>query len=360
MENKIKKMATRIENPFTLEQFIEDRGIIEFVRWYDSKILSLNPEFQRSYKWSKKQASELIESFLLGLPVPNIFLYKENNQRLVIDGVQRLTTIIGFFKNRWYCKEGDKKDENGIRYCDGFALDFRDNKSDLLDYKWQGKTIETLEQDDKLRLENFSQLRVATIKQEDPNDNTSIYYLFERLNSGGTKLTSMEVRNSIYRGKLLDKLKEISQNETFRSLVRKNKDDKNDETIYEEVLLRIFAFYDGLDKYLNDTTLVKFLNDYCKQHKNADENWLQSKAEIFNDAINNSKFIAFIQKFMASKSNSILEALFVIYFRSGGKINLQVDAQNITGCLKNLPKSGTYSSNNIKRRFEEIEKLIKQ
>ena len=115
-----------------------------------------------------------------------------------------------------------------------------------------------------------------------------IYYLFERLNSGGTKLTSMEVRNSIDRGKLLDKLKEISQNETFRSLVRKNKDDKNDETIYEEVLLRIFAFYDGLDKYSNDTTLVKFLNDYCKQHKNADDNWLQSKAEIFNDAINNS------------------------------------------------------------------------
>lgn len=59
MENKIKKMATRIENPFTLEQFIEDRGIIEFVRWYDSKILSLNPEFQRSYEWSKNRQANL-------------------------------------------------------------------------------------------------------------------------------------------------------------------------------------------------------------------------------------------------------------------------------------------------------------
>lgn len=360
MENKIKKMATRIENPFTLEQYIEDRGILEFVRWYDSKILSLNPEFQRSYKWSKKQASELIESFLLGLPVPNIFLYKENNQRVVIDGVQRLTTIIGFFKNRWYCKEGDKADDNGIRYCDGFALDFRDNKSDLLDYKWQGKTIETLEQEDKLRLENFSQLRVITIKQEDPNDNTSIYYLFERLNSGGTKLTSMEVRNSIYRGKLLDKLKEISQNETFRNLVRKNKDDKNDETIYEEVLLRIFAFYDGLDLYSNDTTLVKFLNDYCKQHKNANDKWLSDKVDLFNNAINNSQFIAFIQKFMTSKSNSILEALFVIYFQNDGKINLHIDTKKIEECLKGLPKSGTYSAKNIKTRFKDIAELIQQ
>lgn len=352
--NKNKTMATRIENPFTLEQYIEDRGIIEFVRWYESGVLSLAPEFQRNYKWSKKQASELIESFLLGLPVPNIFLYKENNKRTVIDGVQRLTSIIRFFQNKWYSK--DKKTGKIIET--EFELDFRDDeKKDMeYEYKWQGKTINTLSSDDKIRLENFSQLRVTTIKQEDPNDNTSIYYLFERLNSGGTQLTSMEVRNSIYRGALMNKLKELSKNETFKKLVRKNKDDKNDETIYEEVLLRIFAFYDNFKTYSKDITLVKFLNDYCKQNRNPSEDWISTRETLFKNALKNNDFIALIKKILKTKNNGILETLFVLFFQY--TFNFNLDETKIDKCLNDLPKSATYSDINLKKRFQVLENLI--
>lgn len=185
MENKNTKMATRLDNAFKLEQFVEDRGIYEFVRWFDSGVLDLKPDFQRSYKWTKKQASELIESFLLGLPVPNIFLYKDGHRRIVIDGVQRLTTIIKFFKNEWTLPNGK---------TERFTLDFREDKNDqsVDDYRFQGRNIDTLSDDDKHQLNNFSGLRVTTIKQENPDNTESIYYLFERLNTGGTKLTPME------------------------------------------------------------------------------------------------------------------------------------------------------------------------
>ena len=147
--------------------------------------------------------------------------------------------------------------------------------------------------------------------------------------------------------------------------MRKNKDDKHDETIYEEVLLRIFAFYDDFEKYQKDITLVKFLNDYCKINQNPSEEWLEKREKYFTNAMQNKDFISLVKKILKTKNNSILEALFVLFIKHTYSssifkktINFNLHDVNINECLKQLPKSATYSSTNVKKRFESIENLI--
>ncbi|MFC2042413.1 DUF262 domain-containing protein [Chloroflexota bacterium] len=138
------------------------------------------PRFQRGWVWSPAQASRLVESFLLGLPVPSIFVYKEvSGKQIVIDGQQRLRTIWGFF--------------DGV-LPGGSPFYLRG-----VDPQWNGKKYENLNETDRIRFRD-SILRVVIVEQLDPEDTTSIYHIFERLNTGGTGLTPQEVRNSSYHG----------------------------------------------------------------------------------------------------------------------------------------------------------------
>ena len=155
----------------------------------DRKEQLLIPEFQRKYVWTIVQARKLIESFLLGLPVPGVFLYKERdtNRLMIIDGHQRIMTAIRFFKE-----------------------DFADKKFRLKNVheKWDGKCFSDLDDSDQNLLRD-TVLRATIIQQMDPNDDSSQYHVFERLNTGGTNLNPMEVRKCVYFGdyfKLLEKL----------------------------------------------------------------------------------------------------------------------------------------------------------
>src|SRR3989338_3231174 len=143
----------------------------------------IRPDFQRKYVWKEKQASKLVESFLLGLPVPGIFLAKDKDSGnlLIVDGQQRLRTIQAF-------REGKYPDKDEPFYL----IDVQD--------KWQNKTYKELEPVDRKRFDD-SILRATIIRQVDPKDNTSVYHIFERLNTGGTILQNQEVRNCVYYGK---------------------------------------------------------------------------------------------------------------------------------------------------------------
>ena len=135
------------------------------------------PPFQRGFVWTHPQSSKLIESFLLGLPVPEIFTYKEpDDTLLVIDGQQRLRTICGFF--------AESLPGGGRFYLKG------------VDPRWEGKLYSTLEEDERRRF-RVAILRMVTVEQLDPADNKSVYHIFERLNTGGTGLTPQEVRNEV-------------------------------------------------------------------------------------------------------------------------------------------------------------------
>jgi uncharacterized protein with ParB-like and HNH nuclease domain len=151
------------------------------------------PKFQRRFVWTQAQSSKLIESFLLGLPVPPIFLYIEpkTEKMLVVDGQQRLRSLAYFFEGSF-----GEEDRHGNRVV--FRLVGLNEKS-----PFNGKTFKDIQDTDNpsFRRLNDAVLRSFVIKQLKPDDHTSIYHIFERLNTGGTFLTGQEIRNCVYAGR---------------------------------------------------------------------------------------------------------------------------------------------------------------
>ena len=149
--------------------------------------------FQREFVWKKSQADRFIESLLLGLPVPSIFLVKEPNGKfLVLDGQQRLRTLQSFYDGIF---EGIEFKLSGVQT------------------QWIGKTYSTLHPEDRRRLDN-SILHAIIVRQDEPNeDQSSIYLIFERLNSGGTILQPQEIRVALYHGEFAALLGELNKDE---------------------------------------------------------------------------------------------------------------------------------------------------
>lgn len=207
------------------------------------------PTFQRRYVWSLIRASKLIESFLLGLPVPQIFLYREINQDLlVVDGQQRLKSIFYFFNGKF---------DNGKKFI-----------LKTVKPRWEGKTFEKLEEIDKRRIKN-SVLRATIFEQQDPKDNSSIFEIFERLNTGGMALNEQEVRNCVIRGEINKFLEELNNYQDWRRLLNKESPDTRMKDI--EMILRFFSLYKdkGWQKYKKP--MKDFITEFMRNNRDIDE-----------------------------------------------------------------------------------------
>lgn len=196
------------------------------------------PNFQRAYVWDQIRASKLVESFLLGLPVPGVFLYKERatNKLLVIDGQQRILSAIRYFE--------------GIFNGRVFQLQ-------KVDTRWEGKTFQELLERDQLQLHD-SVLRATVVQQLDPDDNTSVYHIFERLNTGGVKLSPMEIRKCVYSGTFFQLLETLNQNTDWQTILGRIDPDKRLRDV--ELVLRFLAMRDGWMKY--EKPMKSFLNAF--------------------------------------------------------------------------------------------------
>lgn len=242
-------------------------------KWKAEEILI--PDFQRGFVWKQVQASKLIESFLVGLPVPAVFLYSERKSQkfFVIDGQQRLKSIFYFFEG--YFGPETQKGARRVFRLTGLSQDSIFNK----------KTFEDLRDEDKRRLKN-AVLRSFVVQQLDPADDTSKYHIFERLNTGGTFLTNQEIRNSIYHGSFIAFLADINALPTWRNILGKDVPDTRRKDI--ELLVRFFSMRDILayKKPMKD-----FLSNFMKKNRDASKEALEGSREIFErtcDAVVNS------------------------------------------------------------------------
>jgi uncharacterized protein with ParB-like and HNH nuclease domain len=225
---------------------------------WNSKQLKI-PPFQRSYVWDQVKASKLIESFLLGLPVPGIFLYKERetNKLQVIDGQQRLLSVVRFFNNEF--------DENIFRLKKVSPC-------------WDGKTYKELDEADQLLLDD-TVLRATVVQQLDPDDDSSIYHIFERLNTGGINLNPMEIRKCVYGGDFFTLLEELNNLPEWLKIIGKKKPDKRLRDV--ELILRILALSHDWKNYKKP--MKTFLSNYMTaQKKTIDKLPDESKAEFIN------------------------------------------------------------------------------
>ena len=228
---------------YTINSYPTDPTLeLLLLRWQRDEIRI--PKFQRGWIWSHTQASQLIESFLLGLPVPGIFLYRElkTQQLLVIDGQQRLRSIRGFFDGR----------------LPGVADFYLRN----VDARWEGKRYVDLVESDRIRLRD-AVLRAIVVEQVAPNDNSSVYHIFERLNTGGTHLNPQEIRNSAAHGPFNDLIIDLNNNSDWRLIFGRPEPDTRMRDV--ELIVRFHALLEGLEQYYKP--MKSFLNDYMMKHQ---------------------------------------------------------------------------------------------
>lgn len=250
------------------------------------------PSFQRAYVWKQTDASSFIESLLLGLPVPGIFLSteKESNKLLVIDGQQRLRTLQFFYSGFFDPKPTEEKKKI-------FKLV-------EVQPQFEGHTYETLSEKDKRRLGNAI-LHATIIKQEKPRDgDTSVYHIFYRLNASGMILKPQEIRRAAFHGPLLDKITELNSYGAWRDIFGKiNKRLKD-----EELILRFIALYFDASTYKKP--MEEFLNGFASKHSKPSEEFLKEVEKVFKGAIDVAK------KALGTKSFRVVRAINAAVFDS--------------------------------------------
>ncbi len=218
------------------------------------------PDFQRTFVWSKSKASRFIESLLLGLPVPGIFLYRDKGSRIlrVIDGQQRLMSLQYYFEGKF---------KNSKRRFSLHSLDSRFN----------GFAYDDLPDEDRRRL-NDSIIHASIIQQEAPDDNgSSQYSIFERLNTTSTPLSPQEIRSAIYGGRFNDLILELNEHEAWRTLFGNRSARKRDE----ELILRFLALHLKFDQY--QPPMKSFLNQFMCDNKNMEIHDETTMRGLFQD-----------------------------------------------------------------------------
>jgi hypothetical protein len=202
------------------------------------------PAFQREYVWEEDEASRFIESLLIGLPTPALFLAKDkfSSKYLVIDGQQRLKTIQYFYK--------------------GFFPNGTPFKLKKVVLPFHGSTYSNLSPTNRRFLDNA--IIHCTIISEN-YDPIGMFYLFERLNTTGTPLNPQEIRNALYHGSFSNLIKDLSKNEVWKALYGKS----DNRGIEQELILRFLAFYFDIKNYSGD--MVYFLNYFMLRNMNLEE-----------------------------------------------------------------------------------------
>jgi len=233
-----------------------DRSLSEFHRWFQNGRLIVDPEWQRQYVWERKRASKLIESFLRDIPVPVIYLAKNDEGKYeVIDGLQRLTSIFDFFDNKYRLSGMELlPDLNGKHFKD-------------LAHKLQGKLQDTT-------------LRTFEMSPKTPKD--LMFVIFERLNTGGIALNDMEIRNCLYRGPLNVLVKNLARNDDFITCANQNNLTKR--MADRALIFRFLAFYERTHMKAR-LGLKRFLNEFLDTYRFANQDKLDEYEREFKKAM---------------------------------------------------------------------------
>jgi len=232
----------------------------------------LNPEYQRRKRWDQGRKSRLIESFIMNVPLPPIFLYEyEYSKFEVMDGLQRLTSIVDY-------------------YSGNFALENLEYWKELNGKKYNELPVEIQKGIDRRYISSIVLLEETAKTDEEAEELKQI--VFERLNSGGEKLEPQEIRNALYNGKFNQLCLKLSKNDNFRKMWQIPLETDGEEKLLTsdayrkmddvELVLRFFA-YRFLDQFSG--TIEDFLDEYLKQANKFPDSTLLELENIFTQSI---------------------------------------------------------------------------
>lgn len=278
-EDYIEEIEEEIEDSYSNDDLYNinswgaDLSFRELISMYEENEL-LKPELQRKYVWEKPEASRFIESILLGLPVPSIFLANtKDSTKLIIDGYQRIMTVYDFVKDGIWSKDGKV---------------FKLSNTEKINKRWRGKAFSELSEQEQRKIRS-STIHAIIFEQKTPNDNdTSLYQVFERINTGGRALMPQEIRNCVSQGSFNDLLFELNLNTNWRTLFGKKDEDSRMRDL--EFILRFLALDTDFIKTNESSSisLKKYLNEFMGSTNSQNHLVINHRREKFNRVI---KFI---------------------------------------------------------------------
>jgi len=363
---------------YDLTSLPNDFNVTTINSYLDSGSIKI-PGFQRNYVWDIKRASKLVESIILGLPIPQIFLYEENrNQFLVIDGQQRLMTILFFMKGRFPKKEkrteirrlfneGDKA-LNNLMYNDEYFTNFnltlpnkvntKINPFNTLNYN----TLDTFKMQFDLR-----PIRCVVVKQNVPkDDNSSVFEIFNRLNTGGINLMPQEIRCSLYHSDFIDLIVKLNLNSTWRKFLKAQDPDLHLKDV--EILLRSFAIAIKGDVY--KSSMAKFLNDFANDARKFTKEYNQYLETFANNlfkCLSELPADSFINKKSGRFNTFLFEGLMYAQFKLHFKKRTfpeKIDAQLLISLAEDSvfvsnSTQGTTNKDSVENRLRRATAIIK-
>lgn len=323
--------------------------------------IDINPKFQRRDAWSQEEKSRLIESLMLGLPVPTIILAEmkeRKNSFIVIDGKQRLLSIKQFCSNKTEFSKLKLK------------------KLEVLT-ELEGKTFEDLKEDASFEkfLTAFENATIRTIVIKNWPNEQFLYSVFLRLNTGSKPLSPQELRQALHPGAFLDFLDDVTaDSKVMMSLLRNTKADSRMRDI--ELALRYFGYLYNRNNY--NGNLRVFLDETCKI---LNEKWTTEELKIRQQFKELEKSIEFCfdifgekQAFSKWESNAYnnrfnraLFEVFTFYF-SDRNVRADINKSEFEEGFRKLCdtdnafvesiSSSTKDIRRVKKRFQAIEELI--
>ena len=303
----------------TLQTDKLDMSFGEIMSMYDRGEIIINPDFQRLYRWSDYQKTRFIESVIIGIPIPPVFVAEDDSGRWeLVDGLQRLSTIFTFFGN---LKGDDVKNKWGL------------GAGDMLQ-SLDGYNADTLPLKIQLNIKR-AVCRVEIIKWNSEYDLR--FELFNRLNTGGSPLTNQEIRNSLYRSissSFNDFLKEMAANENFIRSVNVPKE-QVEQLYLEELVLRFMSLY--------------------QNRKNVKKSIAQHMTDFMKDAVMDKSFNYDKYRVVFERTFEILKPLGTSVFNSkNGQFSTAVFDTTVIGISENIHLYGGTKSQVLKNKIKEV------
>ncbi len=321
------------------------------------KELVIDPDFQRNDVWSVKQSAELVESILMGIPIPTIYLFEmKDGTKQVVDGRQRISAILNFLNNKF-----SLKDLKILPQCNG-------KKFSELDSKMQGI---------------FEDYQLSFYIIQPPTPERVKYDIFDRVNRGGTRLTNQEMRNALYKGRSTVLLKELATSSEFLNATGKGISSKRMKDQY--IILRSIAFYllkkkqakvfeengesieykSDMDDFLAKTMI--FLNE------KASKKLLDDCKNTFYRAMDNCYNVLGVDAFRFDSESGnrrpinmpLFEVLMYVFSDNVLMIDVNYTKEKVENFKRTFDHQQMFSGNvdstiNLNERYDLAEKLIKQ
>lgn len=313
----------------------ELRSVSDLYRLMQNDYIDVAPDFQRNEVWNDHARARFIDSLAKEFPIPSMCfaLHPREQKYIVIDGLQRMSSIRKFFEN----------------------FDWKLPKLDDIDKRLYGKTNREISKANPEIIRKIQNVSLPiTILRYDPEKEDNMEYIFtifQRINTYGERLNNQEIRNAIYQGEFNSFLKEISNTDEWEKFVGTKKRQTKKRGENEEDILRFFAFYENTSNYSGK--LHMFLNQYMQKKRHDSDN--EHLRKLFHRTFSVANTIK--REFLAAKPNAVRDTILYGISKNIDSVE-KLDSIEIENRIEKLLKNAVFEEKELQQGTMQKSKVI--